>query len=110
MNNDINSPNVQMRNNRELRTLLGTIGLDFPVHYAIKPVANKNELIISDKINYSDVIDFMVNTLKAKQNGDLYVFKKALLKVINDSPVRIEIVSKIDEMSFKRYLEIVLAK
>lgn len=110
MNNDINSPNVQMRNNRELRILLGTIGLDFPVHYAIKPVANKNELIISDKISYSDVIDFMVNTLKAKQNGDLYVFKKALLKVINDSPVRIEIVSKIDEMSFKRYLEIVLAK
>lgn len=47
MNNDINSPNVQMRNNRELRILLGTIGLDFPVHYAIKPVANKNELIIS---------------------------------------------------------------
>ena len=67
-------------------------------------------MIISDKISYSDVIDFMVNTLKAKQNGDLYVFKKALLKVINDSPVRIEIVSKIDEMSFKRYLEIVLAK
>ena len=40
MDNDINSPNVQMRNNRELRILLGTIGLDFPVHYAI------NQLLI----------------------------------------------------------------
>lgn len=110
MDNNINSQNTQMRNNRELRILLGTIGLDFPVHYAIKPVANKNELVISDKINYADVIDFILNTLKAKQNGDVFVYKKALLKVINDSPVRIEIVSKIDEMTFKQYLEIVLAK
>lgn len=109
MDNNINSQNTQMRNNRELRILLGTIGLDFPVHYAIKPVANKNELVISDKINYADVIDFILNTLKAKQNGEVFVYKKALLKVINDSPVRIEIVSKIDEMTFKQYLEIVFS-
>lgn len=103
--------NTDMRSNRDLRMLLGTIGLDFPATYSIKPVANKNELVISDKVSFDDVIDYVKTNLKAKPSGDnLFTFKKALIRIIDDSPVRIEIVSKIDETTFKQYLEILLAK
>lgn len=102
-----NTQHTQLVKTRELRLLLGKIGLALPATYNVRPVANMNQLVIDARYKVEDVIKFIKEHLKAKEQNGLYAYNNALLKVIDDANgVKIEIVSKINEMNFREYLNI----